>query len=97
MMRGAACIVETDDDNTPYPDFIEVLPFEGRMTFIEVPSSQWLNVYSFFSEEKLWPRGFPLEHVGDVLRVNVEESTVICPIRQGLADLSQTVVTGNDS
>jgi hypothetical protein len=47
-----------------------------------------LNVYRYFSEVKIWPRGFPLEHIQDPLPdfESLPQRSVDCPIQQGLAD-----------
>ena len=83
---GAAIIVETDDDNLPYEEF-----WRERVRHQAAPTIEaggWVNVYRYFSEADLWPRGFPLEHIKDVLRpfeaLSVRD--VDAPIQQGLAD-----------
>jgi len=63
----AACdsidyIVETDDDNIPYENFLE-LP-KSETTARTDPSVQgWINCYSYFTTDEIWPRGFPLNKV----------------------------------
>jgi hypothetical protein len=48
----------------------------------------FVNVYRYFSDQKVWPRGLPLRHINDPIRdfddLSIEE--VDCPIQQGLAD-----------
>src|SRR5258708_701497 len=86
IQSGADLIVETDDDNLPLPSFwdprtrIQVVPAVGN--------ADWVNVYRYFIDAHIWPRGFPLDAVRtlppNIDTLNVE--TVDCPIQQGLAD-----------
>ena len=55
---GAEKFLDTDDDNCPTEnpwtkDFVK---------FRKVNDSNWLNVYRYFGELDLWPRGLPLNH-----------------------------------
>lgn len=80
-------IQETDDDNAPLESFFDEI--EEQMAVAEVESGEsWINIYELFSEERIWPRGFPLELLqptrgkwvlGNSLKVRGL-------IRQGLAD-----------
>jgi hypothetical protein len=60
--QGADIIIDTDDDNIPcaqwgFPDF------EG--TFSTIPEKGgFFNVY-YFTEQKIWPRGFPLQRINN--------------------------------
>src|SRR5262245_39705575 len=59
---GATEIIETDDDNIPYPDFWRRVPETLEADAIASESScAWFNVYRRFSDTGVWPRGFPLE------------------------------------
>ena len=63
---GFAWIRETDDDNHPYGKFFDPVParIRGRLFAGESSGDQcWVNVYSFFSDRFIWPRGFPLARV----------------------------------
>jgi hypothetical protein len=84
--NGADLIVETDDDNLPRPGF-----FELRHRTHDVKSvvgGGWLNVYRYFSEVNIWPRGLPLDMVQRAVPEFDKLTThqVDCPIQQGLAD-----------
>jgi hypothetical protein len=86
MMDGADVIVETDDDNFPRPAF-----FERRTRQVAAPvvtQSGWLNIYRYFSDAMIWPRGLPLDAVNAPLPPldGLEASAVDCPVQQGLAD-----------
>jgi hypothetical protein len=86
VRAGASIIVETDDDNVPRAEF-----WDERRRQQSVPTADaagWLNVYRYFSEENIWPRGLPLEHVraapADFDSLAVRDAD--CPVQQGLAD-----------
>jgi hypothetical protein len=87
LERGARCIYETDDDNAPTPSW---QPRRRQVRTRAVDRPGWVNVYRAFSDDPLWPRGFPLEQVnrpgGEVLEASAKEVEVDAPIQQGLAD-----------
>jgi len=86
MQQGSDNIVETDDDNFPREDFWG--EHSKGMKAYDVKGQGWLNVYHYFSDRFIWPRGLPLEELQKQLP-KVEDFTVndvICPIQQGLAD-----------
>ena len=83
---GATLIAETDDDNIPREDF-----WGERRRRQSVPAADgagWLNVYRYFSDVHIWPRGLPLERVrdepADFDSLPVRDAD--CPVQQGLAD-----------
>jgi hypothetical protein len=83
---GASTIIETDDDNIPYRQF-----WDGRQRIQNVPvleNGGWVNVYRYFTDQNIWPRGFPLQRVQQ--QVSPYESLNLmvsdCPIQQGLTD-----------
>jgi hypothetical protein len=83
---GASTIIETDDDNIPYQQF-----WEQRQRIQNVPvlqNSGWVNVYRYFTDQNIWPRGFPIERLQ--MQATPYESLnlmdIDCPIQQGLAD-----------
>jgi hypothetical protein len=91
--RGAGCIYETDDDNMPGDTW---QPRQVRTRARRVPARPWLNVYRAFTDEHIWPRGFPLELLADtgasaVVDLDAPEEDVYAPIQQGLADLAPDV------
>lgn len=67
ISNGATILAETDDDNFP-----EGWPYETPVEHLEAPvlsTDGWANVYFYFTESKIWPRGLPLgEIVGDLPR-----------------------------
>lgn len=91
IRNGADIIIETDDDNLPYESFWNERKKDIDARFIDQPG--WLNIYSFYSKKKIWPRGFPLEYV-NVQNDSTQLSninTMCCPIQQGLADQNPDV------
>jgi hypothetical protein len=91
MRGGAEIIIETDDDNAPMAAFFDT---RQQLVFAPLVSGHgWLNVYQYFSETSIWPRGLPLDMVRK--RVPPIEDLAVqrtdCPIQQGLADLNPDV------
>jgi hypothetical protein len=87
IRKGAAIIVETDDDNIPYDEF-----WQERQRIKEARSlnkTGWVNAYQYFSNANIWPRGLPLECIRPSHGSKEELSQLEqldCPIQQGLAD-----------
>ena len=84
--NGATTIVETDDDNLPYEEFWE--PRQREQSIATVTGGGWINVYRYFSEANIWPRGFPLDElkVEPAAFESLKVQDVNCPIQQGLCD-----------
>lgn len=58
-LMNAQSILDTDDDN-----FLTKNPWNySKSLCISNKSEDWINVYRFFGENQLWPRGFPLDRV----------------------------------
>ena len=89
LQNGAATIMETDDDNLPlgkgFWDFCSRSPM---VEAYDVNVEGWVNVYRYFSEKVVWPRGLPLEELRKPTKPlkELELIKVCCPIQQGLAD-----------
>lgn len=86
IRNGAKIIIETDDDNYARPEFwLERSPVANAHYLQNVG---WVNIYAYFTKTRIWPRGFALEHLLDVIRPlsDFMEKKVYCPIQQGLAD-----------
>lgn len=89
MASGAACVYETDDDNHPAEGWA---PRSRRVVASPVAAAGWLNAYAEFSDELIWPRGFPL----DLVRrgppaTRGAPAAADAPIQQGLADVAPDV------
>lgn len=86
IKEGANLIIETDDDNFPRDDFWKI-----RKRKHEVPISEnhgWLNVYKYFTDKMIWPRGFALENLQEAMPElsKMQKMEIVSPIQQGLAD-----------
>ena len=86
MQDGADRIIETDDDNYPRSSFWQWRERERKVPVVKQPG--WVNVYAFFSDANVWPRGLPLDEVlSKAPKLNdLDIETVDAPIQQGLAD-----------
>ena len=82
--EGHEVIVETDDDNIPLQAFGIARRREAYAPVLSEVS--WVNVYRYFSEASIWPRGFPLDAVHEDVPKLPSASPADCPIQQGLAD-----------
>lgn len=83
---GADIVIDTDDDNLPRPCFWEERIPPGRVRTVLDPG--WCNVYRYFTDGNIWPRGLPLNHLkATPLSFDaLPETPIMCPIEQGLAD-----------
>jgi hypothetical protein len=86
MQSGVETLLETDDDNLPRPVFFADHQRESECEFIS--ETGWINVYEWFTDARVWPRGFPLEELETATRPKGKNifRKVHCPIQQGLAD-----------
>jgi len=85
--QGAEIIAETDDDNIPYDSFLQSV--SRQVTGRPVRKRGWENVYTHFTPDKIWPRGFPLEMITESLAHLSplgEQQLFDCPVQQYLAD-----------
>ena len=60
IQLGSKFIIETDDDNLPYENFIQIPTKEITSRDGKGDQSEWLNCYKYFTDRHIWPRGFPL-------------------------------------
>ena len=91
MRAGATLIIETDDDNTPYETFWSQRT--RQQTVRTATEAGWLNVYRYFTEVNIWPRGFPLNRITAPQPAfdELATQTIDAPIQQGLANLDPDV------
>ncbi|MCM0758031.1 STELLO glycosyltransferase family protein [Sporomusa sphaeroides DSM 2875] len=63
IKRGANYIIDSDDDNIPQDNF----SFPAVQGDFDVVSSEvgYYNVYSYFTDQRIWPRGFPLQLINN--------------------------------
>jgi hypothetical protein len=91
MRAGAEIIIETDDDIAPDKTFWHQ---RTRVQTVRAATDAgWLNVYRYFTDANIWPRGFPLNRINapqpafDELAMD----KVDAPIQQGLSDVDPDV------
>ncbi|HEX8845859.1 MAG TPA: STELLO glycosyltransferase family protein [Pyrinomonadaceae bacterium] len=86
MRNGASVLIETDDDNFPREEFWGE---RNRHQSVKVVSDTgWLNIYRYFTDANIWPRGLPLDRILTAVPAYeaLAQEDVDCPIQQGLAD-----------
>ena len=85
ISRGAQVIYDTDDDNIPLDNWIRDPFFHIEAETVNKPD--FVNMYSFFTEKHVWPRGLPLQYIlgGEPSLLNVKEMANI-GVWQYLAD-----------
>ncbi len=83
IKNGADIIIDTDDDNLPYDFFGKgITPnIKGEV----VGGARWANIYSYYTDRLIWPRGLSLEYIHEKGKVGgiVERKALI---QQFLAD-----------
>ncbi|MCJ7801949.1 MAG: STELLO glycosyltransferase family protein [Candidatus Marinimicrobia bacterium] len=84
ISKGAEIIIETDDDNLPLPNFWDTRTKTVNAHLLS--NKGWVNIYKYFTDIHVWPRGFALENIKDNLPELEELVSIKCPIQQGLAD-----------
>jgi hypothetical protein len=95
ISRGCDCIYETDDDNAPteawQPRTLQTVVRKiGRKSNVS-----WVNVYSAYTTEFVWPRGLPLDcaryRIGRDFEIASDLVPATAPIQQGLVNGSPDV------
>jgi hypothetical protein len=84
IQQGAKLIVDTDDDNIPY-DHYAAPAFEGIYDSPEDTDEPWVNMYKYYTDAFIWPRGFPLDKIRST-PPRLSQEFVNVAIWQGLAD-----------
>jgi hypothetical protein len=87
LQQGADIIIDTDDDNIPYPDW-DFPAFSGAF-ISSIAQLGWVNIYHHFSDQHIWPRGLPLRNIKDSrskLQWQPGQQQQEIGIWQGLAD-----------
>jgi len=88
LQNGAETIIETDDDNLPREEFWDFAGHKREVQAYDIKDEGWVNVYNYFSDVFIWPRGIPLEELQKKTTPlsEFQMKPVTCPIHQGLAD-----------
>lgn len=84
--NGADVIIDTDDDNLPKSNW-KFPEFDGAFDAITGPPG-FVNIYQWFTDAPIWPRGLPLDLIRTQFDTNRIQSEHPCKIGvwQGLAD-----------
>ena len=92
IAAGAECIYESDDDNAPNDSWqLRDETVTGVRTLAE-SSPRWVNVYRYFSNDNIWPRGLPLDEIRTPPpQVSAGRVSARSPIQQGLVNGSPDV------
>ena len=57
-------IYESDDDNFPIEGWANSWPkMKVEAQVVSALNSDWLNIYTLFSQKNIWPRGLPLSKI----------------------------------
>lgn len=92
MKSGATCIYETDDDNAPNENWAIRSEYVSDCSQPSSSDRNWVNVYRYFTDQVIWPRGLPLDKIHQPLAdLVVTPSAVQAPIQQGLVNGSPDV------
>ncbi|XP_046863906.1 probable glycosyltransferase STELLO1 [Xenia sp. Carnegie-2017] len=85
--HGAKIIYETDDDNYPYDGKIG-FSLDGEKQFlVYATDKKVVNPYEHFGQSSIWPRGYPLENIGDPPQHTFVKCDKIQPlIQQGVVN-----------
>ena len=83
---GADCIADTDDDNIPSENW-NFPEFEQHYDCI-TDNIGFINIYQLYSDQKIWPRGLPLNLINSEFELEKQISARRCRVGiwQGLAD-----------
>jgi len=79
-------IIDADDDNNPKAGF-SFPAFEGKYNMVK-KNQGFINVYQYFTDQKIWPRGLPLKNINKNYKFPdlVTSSECKVGVWQGLAD-----------
>jgi STELLO glycosyltransferase-like protein len=99
--QGATLIYETDDDNEPMQcwrprdEYIDDVRVASSKTEEKGEASRWVNIYKYFTNEKIWPRGLPLDEIRKpppgIIDHESGSKKQRSPIQQGLVNDSPDV------
>ena len=88
LEQGAEFIYDTDDDNIPYNNW----SFPAFVCDKQISSNnKYCNTYSHFSDEFVWPRGFPLDEIHSSNDFKIENTKKEIGVWQGMADINPDV------
>jgi hypothetical protein len=92
IASGVDVLYETDDDNAPLDDWQARSEHVSDTRYVAASGSRWVNAYRYFTDELIWPRGFPLSEIhSSPPKATMMVSSLRSPIQHGLANGSPDV------
>lgn len=86
IKQGAEYIADTDDDNEPLEGWPQLqLPMDTQ-NFDTLSGQKFVNIYNYYTDKRVWPRGFPLNKLLDDTTVEPTDGTGDVAIWQFLAN-----------
>jgi len=91
--NGAEVIYDTDDDNEPLGELEPLfLSPSKNLQALQADTGNCMNVYAYFGQPEVWPRGYPLEKICDSSNFTLGDvSPAAIGIEQGLVNLDPDV------
>ena len=93
IQQGYQLIAETDDDNFPFTNWAKQHNLSKSPKLVLGP--KLLNVYRLFTNQHIWPRGFPLANINDQKSIHTCKGSITnlssVWIWQSLVDLDPDV------
>ncbi|MGB3512087.1 MAG: hypothetical protein WBA93_23175 [Microcoleaceae cyanobacterium] len=87
--HGADVIYDTDDDNWPGDDW-QVPDFICEQEYVS--TQKFVNIYRYFTDKLIWPRGYPLDEIKNITEDSViNTKSIPIGVWQGLVDLDPDV------
>lgn len=83
MKNGADIIAESDDDNYPCNNW-GIIPQQKKFKIIT--GKGFVNIYKYYTNKTVWPRGFPLNNIKMVLDFNIKSQSKKVDIWQFLVN-----------
>ncbi|CAH1774966.1 unnamed protein product [Owenia fusiformis] len=65
IQHGAKIIYETDDDNHPTDELKGFITTDKMYGVVPSTNTTVLNAYAYYGQPTTWPRGYPLDKIGD--------------------------------
>lgn len=91
IRRGAECIYETDDDNAPSANWQVPSCVLATARVSQPDNLRWVNVYRYFTEQHIWPRGLPLDEISEPVPETERFVGICAPVQQCLVDRAPDV------
>ena len=71
LKQGAEFIFDTDDDNIPKKKFLNLFStYSKNFEIYDSIEHEAINIYKYFTEKNIWPRGLPLTSINNYAAIN---------------------------